>query len=148
MYHLVIFWAKKWGFIKSLIVAMLLQSIGIALPVFLISKNGLFISALLFGATFMGITTLATTLARQMSPSNSSKIIGYLTAIYAIGQMVGPAIAGVLSSYTKSYNSALIGASSVVLVGGLLLLSGIQFERKTGNENQPINYEELQGKRE
>jgi predicted MFS family arabinose efflux permease len=140
--------AKKWGFIKSLIVAMLLQSIGIALPVFLISKNGLFISALLFGATFMGITTLATTLARQMSPSNSSKIIGYLTAIYAIGQMVGPAIAGVLSSYTKSYNSALIGASSVVLVGGLLLLSGIQFERKTGNENQPINYEELQGKRE
>ena len=28
-------------------------------------------------------------LARQMSPKNSSRIIGYLTAFYAAGQMIG-----------------------------------------------------------
>src|SRR4029079_7303778 len=65
--------AKKWGFVKILVFSMILQSIGIALPVFWLTQSSFIISALLFGATFMGITTLVTTLARQMSPSNSSR---------------------------------------------------------------------------
>ncbi|WP_078411899.1 YbfB/YjiJ family MFS transporter [Priestia abyssalis] len=135
--------AKKWGYVKSLVFAMTIQSVGIAMPVFWMSQTGLVISALLFGATFMGITTLATTLARQMSPSNSSRIIGHLTAIYAVGQMIGPTIAGILSSFTRDYNAALIGAASVVLIGACLLLKGIQFEKKPNIENAPMNYKKL-----
>lgn len=137
--------AKKWGVVKSLVFSMILQSIGIGLPAFWLSQSSLVISALLFGATFMGITTLATTLARQMSPSNSSRIIGYLTAIYAAGQMVGPTIAGILLSYTQSFNSALIGASSVVFIGSMLLVSGIRFDRMPNIEASPIK---SNGKRE
>jgi predicted MFS family arabinose efflux permease len=121
--------AKKWGFVKSLVFSMTLQALSIALPVFWLSQTSLIISALLFGATFMGITTLATTLARQMNPTNSSRIIGYLTAIYAVGQMIGPTIAGILSSYTQSYNSALIGAACVVLIGAVLLVGGIRYDQ-------------------
>ncbi|RKJ60204.1 YbfB/YjiJ family MFS transporter, partial [Butyricicoccus sp. 1XD8-22] len=73
---------------------------------------------------------LATTLVRQMSPTNSSRIIGYLTAIYATGQMIGPTVAGILTSFTQSYNAALIGAASVVFVGALFLISGIRFDKK------------------
>ena len=130
--------AKKWGFVKSLVISMMLQSIGIALPVFWLTPSSLIISALLFGATFMGITTVATTLARQMSPSNSSRIIGYLTAVFAAGQMIGPAIAGILLSYTESFNTALIGAASVVLTGSLLLVSGIRFDRMPNIETSHI----------
>lgn len=130
--------SKKWGFVKTLVFSMILQSIGIALPVFWLTQSSFIISALLFGATFMGITTLATTLARQMSPSNSSRIIGYLTAIYAAGQMIGPTIAGILSSYTQSFNSALIGAASVVFIGALLLVSGIRFDRMPNIETTSI----------
>lgn len=122
--------AKKSGFVKSLMFAMALQSLGIAMPVFWMSQASLFISAVLFGATFMGITTLATTLARQMSPSNSSRIIGYLTATYAIGQMIGPTIAGILSSFTHDFTVALIGSASIVIVGTCLLINGIKFEKK------------------
>lgn len=121
--------AKRCGFVKSLVIAMTLQAIGIVAPVIWMSQFSLILSALLFGATFMGITTLATTLARQMNPSDSSRVIGYLTTTYAIGQMIGPAIAGVLSSVTRSYDVALIGAATVVLVGGMLLLSGVKFEK-------------------
>jgi predicted MFS family arabinose efflux permease len=123
--------AKKWGFVKSLVLAMALQSLGMAMPAFWVSKTSFFISALLFGATFMGITTLATTLGRQINPSNSSRTIGILTAIYAIGQLIGPILPGVLSSFTHNFNTALIGASTVVLIGAGMLLNGIQFERKT-----------------
>jgi predicted MFS family arabinose efflux permease len=122
--------AKKQGYVKSLVLAMTLQSLGIAMPVFWMSQTSFVISAVLFGGTFMGITTLATTLARQMNSANSSRTIGNLTAIYAIGQMLGPTIAGVLSSFTQDFNSALIVAASVVLVGASLLLNGIHFERK------------------
>ena len=130
--------AKKQGFVKSLIFSMILQAIGIALPVFWLSQTSLIISALLFGATFMGITTLATTLARQMSPTNSSRIIGYLTAVYAIGQMIGPTIAGVLTSFTQSYNAALLGAASVVLIGAMFLIGGIRFDRRPNIETSVI----------
>ncbi|OEC01041.1 MFS transporter [Lysinibacillus sphaericus] len=121
--------AKKIGFVKSLVLAMTLQAFGIALPALWASQIGVVLSALLFGATFMGITTLATTLARQMSPFNSSRIIGILTSIYAGGQMIGPSIAGIISTATQNYDAVLLGAASVVLVGAGLLLTGIRFEK-------------------
>ncbi|MFE5426114.1 YbfB/YjiJ family MFS transporter [Peribacillus simplex] len=120
--------AKKWGVIKSLVLAMALQSFGIAMPAFWMPKTSFVISAILFGATFMGITTLATTLGREMNPSDSSRTIGILTAIYAIGQLIGPTLAGVLSSLTHDFNAAFIGAASVVFFGAILLSSGIHFE--------------------
>ncbi|WP_375347317.1 YbfB/YjiJ family MFS transporter (plasmid) [Priestia megaterium] len=122
--------AKKMGFVKCLVVALLLQAFGIVVPVLLMTKTGLIVSAILFGATFMGITTLATTLASRINPKNSSRIIGYLTAIYAAGQMIGPLLAGHLASASHNYNSALIGAAIVVLIGALFLLSGIRFDNK------------------
>ncbi|CRK84691.1 YbfB/YjiJ family MFS transporter [Neobacillus massiliamazoniensis] len=133
--------AKKWGYVKSLVLAMALQSLGMAMPAFWISKTSFIISALLFGATFMGITTLATTFGRQMNPSNSSRTIGILTAIYAIGQLIGPILAGFLSTFTHNFNTALIGASCVVLIGAGMLLNGIQFERKSKGILSENNYD-------
>ncbi len=122
--------AEKFGHIKALIISMTIQAIGIGIPVFISTSFYLIVSALLFGATFMGITTLATSLARQMYPINSSRIIGYMTAVYALGQMIGPAISGILSTYTNNFNAALLGAAGIVLLGALLLLGGVIGERK------------------
>ncbi|NEU32058.1 YbfB/YjiJ family MFS transporter [bacterium LRH843] len=140
--------AKKWGFVKPLLLAMTLQSIGIAMPALWLSQSGLIISAILFGATFMGITTLTTTFARQMNPSNSSRIIGYLTAVYAVGQMIGPTIAGMLASVTHDYHAALLGAAAAVLLGAAFLLKGIRFEKKVALENGLINAKHLKIKKD
>jgi cyanate permease len=48
--------------------------------------------------------------------------------------MIGPTIAGLLSSATHSFNSALIGAAGVVFLGACLLLNGTKFEKKTYQE--------------
>jgi predicted MFS family arabinose efflux permease len=132
--------AKKWGYIKSLVLAMALQSLGIAMPVFWMSKTSFVISALLFGATFMGITTLATTVGREMNPSDSSRTLGILSAIYALGQLIGPTLAGVLSSFTHDFNAAFIGAACVVFFGAILLLSGIHFENNPNIRNSTVQY--------
>lgn len=122
--------AKKWGYVKTLVIAMFLQAVGIALPVFSLTETSFIISALLFGGTFMGITTIATTLGRLINPMNSSKIIGILTAVYALGQMIGPTIGGIVVHYTKSFQLVLHGAAFIVFLGGMLLVSGIRFERR------------------
>ncbi|MGE7759685.1 YbfB/YjiJ family MFS transporter [Peribacillus sp. NPDC097895] len=136
--------AKKWGNIKSLVLAMALQSLGIAMPVIWMSKTSFVISALLFGATFMGITTLATTLGREMNSSESSRTIGILTAIFAIGQLIGPTLAGVLSSFTHDFNAAFIGAACVVFFGAILLLSGFHFENNPNIRNSTIQYKKTE----
>lgn len=121
---------KKFGFIKSLMIAMLLQAIGIVLPIFEEKAGLLFISAFLFGVTFMGITTLVTTIAKQMSPINSHRLLGYLTASYALGQLLGPSLAGMLATITNSFHYALVGAAFTVLFGASLLFRGLEYERK------------------
>ncbi len=129
------YFGKKIGFIKSLIFAMLLQAIGIGLPVFGENTSLIFISAFLFGATFMGITTLATTLARQLAPTNSNHILGFLTASYALGQLLGPALAGILATFTNSFLYALLAAAIIVIIGASLLLIGIKYEKMGGNQH-------------
>jgi hypothetical protein len=42
--------------------------------------------------------------------------------------LIGPTLAGVLSSLTHDFNVAFIGAASVVFFGAILLSSGIHFE--------------------
>ncbi|WP_249664140.1 YbfB/YjiJ family MFS transporter, partial [Lysinibacillus sp. D4B1_S16] len=75
---------------KILLISMVVQAVGIALPAIATNTITLYISAFIFGATFMGITTIVTTLARHIGPVNSHQILGYLTTGYALGQMVGP----------------------------------------------------------
>ena len=123
--------AQRYGYVKILLISMLLQAIGIVLPALATNSMTLYASAFIFGATFMGITTLCTTLARKLAPINSHQIIGYLTAGYALGQMIGPSIAGTLASYTNSYQYALVGASLVVMLGGLCLIGGVKYEAAT-----------------
>jgi predicted MFS family arabinose efflux permease len=122
--------AKSWGFIKSLILAMLLQAVGVSIPVFFSSSFSLFTSAAIFGATFMGITSLGATLLGKMIPTNNSKIMGYFTAAYAIGQMIGPTLAGALSEATSNYHASLLGAAGIILIGAISLISGLKYERK------------------
>lgn len=123
--------AQRYGYVKILLISMLLQAIGIILPALATNSMTLYASAFIFGATFMGITTVCTTLARKLAPVNSHQMIGYLTAGYALGQMIGPSIAGTLASYTNSYQYALVGASLVVMLGGLCLIGGIKYDRST-----------------
>jgi len=107
--------------------------VGIILPVLWNSVISLIFSALLFGGTFMGITTLSTTLARQIQTGSSTRLFGFMTVMYAGGQMIGPAIAGEISTYTNNYNAALIGAACAVFIGACCLVSGVKYERIRGD---------------
>jgi len=111
------------GSIRTLIAAYVTQAVGVALPVFFPDPLGVFTGAILFGGTFIGIPTVALSAAREMEPGRHSRVIGKLTAVYAIGQMFGPAFAGIVAA-KSGYEIPLLSASGVLLVGVGMLIVG------------------------
>lgn len=123
------YFGNKYGYMSSLMILLMIQAVGIALPAISTSSTSFYVSAILFGATFMGVTTLATAFARNKNPLGSARVIAIMTTIYALGQMIGPSIAGVLTAETESYTWALSGAGFLVFVGALFLLPLVKQER-------------------
>lgn len=116
--------ANRLGNMSALIIAFLLQIISIILPVVAANSFGALLGSVLFGGTFMGITMLSVAIAGQVAPYSKTKAIGYLTTVYALGQMFGPSVAGYLLDKYKSYTIALTFAAIILVVGVCSLLIG------------------------
>jgi predicted MFS family arabinose efflux permease len=114
--------ASRAGFVRTLLVAYIVQAIGVVLPVLSGTEWAVALSAILFGGTFMGIVALTITYAREVVPSQqAARAIGMLTAAFGVGQVVGPLIATGLASGPKDFRPSLVAASSALFVGGLLM---------------------------
>jgi MFS family permease len=92
-----------------------------ALPSLSPSPAAALLGAALFGGTFMGITTLALAAGRALAPSSPGRAIGTLTALYGVGQILGPLAAGALSARLGDPRPGVLAAASAVALGGLLL---------------------------
>ena len=115
---------KKWSPITVLCTAFFIQAVGVLLPILSETVIGVFIAAFLFGITFMGITTICTSYARQISLGNSNQILGKMTTFYALGQVLGPLFAGWLAGQSGSYKSSILLAGGILLIAIPLLLIG------------------------
>lgn len=99
--------------------ALLLQAGGIVLPALVGGPAAALTGAILFGATFIGISTVALAAGRHL---RVSRAVAVLTAGYSVGQIAGPiAVAPLLH---HGFRPALLVAASVVVaaatVAGLL----------------------------
>lgn len=117
--------AEIFGYSRILSFALLLQAIGIVLPAISITNWSFIVSAFLFGFTFMGITALTNAIVKQINVS----AIGFLTALYALGQIIGPVVAGFLLDRTH-FSVAFIVASVAVLLASLFVVVYSIMERK------------------
>jgi len=108
--------------VKVLGAAFALQAVGILLPVVSSAWWAAAGSAVLFGGTFTGITALTLTYARQMLGTRGTGLaIGLLTAVYGVGQVLGPLVAARLADDAGGFGPALIAASAAVALGALLM---------------------------
>lgn len=116
--------ARRWGRLKPLVVAYFLQASGVVLPSVVPGVTALLIGALLFGGTFMGVVTLALSEGASFAPSARARIVGFMTGVYGIGQIAGPAVAGYFAARTGAYNVAAFIASAALVAAGAVLVSG------------------------
>jgi MFS family permease len=106
-------WARlgrRWSRPGLLFTALVVQAAGIALPALVGGTAAALGSAVLFGATFIGISTLALATGAHLRFPRS---VALLTAGYSVGQLLGPpAVAPLLH---HGYDRALLPAALVVL---------------------------------
>ena len=115
--------ARRWGFVRALVIAHVLQAAGIAMPVVSVAPMASVAAAMLFGGTFMGITTLVIALAQTMGTATSARAVGLLTAAFGLGQILGPVTAGWLAR-EGGFDAALVLAAGAVLLGAVVVLLG------------------------
>jgi hypothetical protein len=94
--------------------ALLLQAVGIALPAVTGAVPAALAAAVLFGATFIGITTLSLATGRHL---RVPRAVAILTAGYGIGQVLGPLV--VEPTLHGGYHQALLVGASLVLAAGI-----------------------------
>lgn len=115
---------EKCSAIMLLVVAYILQIVGIVLPVLSQTVPSVLLSAFLYGLTFVGIVTLTTSYARQQYPKQSGVVVSMLTTFYAFGQIIGPLVAGQLVAIYDDQLVALTFAGAVVTLALVVMLAG------------------------
>jgi MFS family permease len=107
------FWAwlsRRWSRPDLLLAALVVQAVGIALPAVLGGVAAAVISAALFGATFLGIATIALAAGAHLQFPRS---VALLTVGYSVGQILGPLVVTPLLHH--GYHVALLLAAVVIL---------------------------------
>jgi predicted MFS family arabinose efflux permease len=107
--------------------AVLLAVLGSAAALALVSPEPpvVLVSALMYGATFMGVPAAVTALIKaRTSPGDRTPTLAVFTTVFAAGQTVGPWLAGVLADRTSTeatlaWTAILcLAASAVAAAGG------------------------------
>ncbi|MDD2886014.1 MAG: YbfB/YjiJ family MFS transporter [Dechloromonas sp.] len=128
--------ARRTGELNALLIAAVLQIVGILLP----ASGGLFAAlagAMLFGGTFIGMVSLVLTMAGRYYPTRPAKMMGKMTLSYGAAQILAPAITGWLAaSHQGNYTLGLYLAAGVMVIGSILLLvlKGVQARDRARTE--------------
>ncbi|MFJ9558853.1 YbfB/YjiJ family MFS transporter [Streptomyces fuscichromogenes] len=105
---------RRWSRPDLLLTALGVQAVGIALPALVGGVAPALISAVLFGATFIGVSTLALGAGTHL---RFPRAVALLTAGYSVGQILGPLAATPLLHH--GYHQALLLAAGIVLAAAL-----------------------------
>ena len=114
--------AHKYGSVNIIILAMILQVIGILIPTI---SNNIYLNLLscgLYGSTFIALVALFMTLGGQISEKNPVILMGTFTVFYGIGQVLAPLYSVKLIHIYGNYDTTLYLTAFIVFTGVLFLL--------------------------
>ncbi|MBT2332943.1 YbfB/YjiJ family MFS transporter [Variovorax paradoxus] len=100
--------------------AYALQALGVVLSVAWPTIVGFALGSLLLGMPFTAITLFAMRDARRLRGNAAAGLIGYATASYGVGQIIGPLFAAPLAQRTGSFQLPLLAAAASLALGSVL----------------------------
>jgi predicted MFS family arabinose efflux permease len=96
-------------------------TLGAALPLMSNSRPIAYLSALLFGGSFLSTITAVTSFARRAAPPEAwTKAIAALTIAFGIGQCVGPILSGYLSDGPDGVRTGLQVSAAILLASAVV----------------------------
>ncbi|MDL5158370.1 YbfB/YjiJ family MFS transporter [Actinomycetospora termitidis] len=125
-----VLWARvaaRRGRGPALLAALGVQAVGLALPAFVVSPVAVVVSAVVFGGTFVAIVMLTLPLARTLAGRSAGPVVAVFSALYGLGQVVGPfavlLVGGDDARPALALGGALVVAATLVAVPAALLRS-------------------------
>jgi MFS family permease len=109
-----------------------LQACGIALGIVWPTAGGFSLGSILIGVPFTAITLFAMREARRLRGDDAAGLMGYATAAYGLGQIVGPLVAAPIAAHTGSFSPALWLAAGALLLGAAGLVAVARMPRGRG----------------
>jgi predicted MFS family arabinose efflux permease len=117
------FWtgiADRIGIARAFALACLAEACGVAASVLWIATAGVFCAAVLLGGTIMGITALGLIGGRRLAAGDPRGTMAAMTAVFGVGQIVGPAFAGAGYDATGSFVLPSMTAAGALVLGAAL----------------------------
>lgn len=112
--------ARRLTLMMALSLAYGLQAIGLLVTA---RTDTWLLAAILFGGTFVGITSLTITGSRNLvNADQATRTIAILTAIFGFGQIIGPLLATALADDSAGLARAMPVAAGLVMLGAVLVL--------------------------
>ena len=109
------------------------MAIGVAMPVLVPGMTGIVIAACCVGGTFMVATMTGLQEARILAPDHASRLIAAMTAVFAMGQILGPLLVSAVAGMHNGMEGLLIGVSALLLASAAALMAGSPRQRKMEN---------------
>lgn len=114
-------YVRKVGLWSALFQAYILNMISTGLLLIDPTSTVVFISAVLYGFSFIGIVSMTLSMVGRLYPDNPSRSMSHLTFSYGLAQVIAPAIVGIIAEKNENFTDGLIITVIVMLIGiGLL----------------------------
>jgi predicted MFS family arabinose efflux permease len=114
---------RRWISDRALwIASTLLMAAGVWLPLGLDGLGGIIASALLVGGTFMVMTMAAMQETRRVAGADARALIAAMTSSFAVGQIAGPLLVGMLAARGIGFAPALAAAGVALVASAAVLL--------------------------
>ncbi|MCB1465931.1 MAG: YbfB/YjiJ family MFS transporter [Rhizobiaceae bacterium] len=121
--------AKSRGYAIAFSAACFCEALGIGLSASGTSGLVLLVSAAIFGITFMAISPLGILYAAHVGSSGTARVVGTMSAVFGLGQVIGPVVAGYLIEATESFVPAVASSVLALLLSTLLTAPAALRER-------------------
>ena len=125
--------AARIGVRPALVLAYLVQAVGLLLSITAATPATAGLAAIIFGGTFLGIVALSMAEAGRRCAAEGRRAAAVMTVCFSAGQVVGPSLAGFLADKQGGFSLPLLLAAIVVACGAVLTATDRYFSRESRN---------------
>ena len=119
----VLFWTvvgRRFGIPAAFAAAALTEAVGVLASVVSPNTAGICVAAVLVGGTFMGLTALGLLRGRELTQGDPRRVLAAMTGAFGVGQIIGPALAGVVSDALGGFAVPSLAAAAALVVAAWL----------------------------
>jgi predicted MFS family arabinose efflux permease len=98
------------------------MAIGVVLPLVVPGLAGIIVAALCVGGTFVVVTQVGLQEARAVAGEHARSLIAAMTSAFALGQILGPLLAGYWVQATGGFAGALVIAAALLAASAFVLI--------------------------